>query len=382
VHIQLNPKTAGAHALLASIDFAKGAPEQGKADLQYEIAAHPGTISNHVALGTQLEKEQKWDEAKKAFEDAHAINPDAPMICAELAFLYLEHGGDINAGIALAETARKRLPGSPLTADALGWAYYIRRVSRTGHRQLEGGRVTKSRKPRFPISSGQGLRPGRTTRIREACLSCRPFTRPVISLRCSRQSGSGGSGERITRPVTLASRQAYALGMICVGLLLFPFKLYALTVWSDTNNSYLVAVPAMSVFVIWMGRRRIFECAGSSPFLGAVPFLFGVLPSSLTRARIVPASPDWRLPVSVMSVLLTWLGAFLTCFGIHATRRAAAALSLTLMMIPAPRTVMSRLILEMQHGSAAMSAFLFRLINVPALRDGNQFAPGAQHRDQ
>jgi Tfp pilus assembly protein PilF len=46
------------------------------------------------------------------------------MICAELAFLYLEHGGDINAGIALAETARKRLPDSPLTADALGWAYY------------------------------------------------------------------------------------------------------------------------------------------------------------------------------------------------------------------------------------------------------------------
>ena len=46
------------------------------------------------------------------------------MVSAELAFLYLEHGGDVNRAVALAQVARQKMPDSPITADALGWAYY------------------------------------------------------------------------------------------------------------------------------------------------------------------------------------------------------------------------------------------------------------------
>ena len=42
----------------------------------------------------------------------------------ELAFLYLEHGGDVNVALTLAQTAKQQLPHSPVTTDALGWAYY------------------------------------------------------------------------------------------------------------------------------------------------------------------------------------------------------------------------------------------------------------------
>jgi Flp pilus assembly protein TadD len=46
------------------------------------------------------------------------------VVAAELAFLYLEHGGDVNAAVSLAQIARQKMPDSPVTADALGWAYY------------------------------------------------------------------------------------------------------------------------------------------------------------------------------------------------------------------------------------------------------------------
>jgi tetratricopeptide (TPR) repeat protein len=36
----------------------------------------------------------------------------------------LEHGGDVNVALSLAQTARKGLPDLPNTADTLGWAYY------------------------------------------------------------------------------------------------------------------------------------------------------------------------------------------------------------------------------------------------------------------
>jgi len=46
------------------------------------------------------------------------------MVADELAFLYLEHGGDVNVALGLAQQAKQRSPNSPVTADALGWAYY------------------------------------------------------------------------------------------------------------------------------------------------------------------------------------------------------------------------------------------------------------------
>jgi hypothetical protein len=36
------------------------------------------------------------------------------------AFLYLEHGGDVNAELSLAQSAKRKMPDSLVTADALG----------------------------------------------------------------------------------------------------------------------------------------------------------------------------------------------------------------------------------------------------------------------
>jgi len=46
------------------------------------------------------------------------------MVADELAFLYLEHGGNVNAAVSLAQVAKQKMPDSAITADALGWAYY------------------------------------------------------------------------------------------------------------------------------------------------------------------------------------------------------------------------------------------------------------------
>jgi predicted Zn-dependent protease len=45
-------------------------------------------------------------------------------VAAQLAFVYIEHGGDINAALSLALAARQKLPESAEVLDTLGWAYY------------------------------------------------------------------------------------------------------------------------------------------------------------------------------------------------------------------------------------------------------------------
>jgi len=41
-----------------------------------------------------------------------------------LAYLLLEHGGDPNLALSLAQTGRKGLSNLPNSADTLAWAYY------------------------------------------------------------------------------------------------------------------------------------------------------------------------------------------------------------------------------------------------------------------
>jgi tetratricopeptide (TPR) repeat protein len=122
--LSLAPTTPDAYTLLANIDLARGHTEKAEADLRHAITAQPRTVANYVALGVQFEKQNRWDEAKKLFEKAHEIAPASPTLAAELAFLYLEHGGDVNLAVSLAQMARQKLPDSPMTSDALGWAYF------------------------------------------------------------------------------------------------------------------------------------------------------------------------------------------------------------------------------------------------------------------
>jgi tetratricopeptide (TPR) repeat protein len=122
--LKLDPQIPDAYTLLANIALARGSAEEAKSLLRTAIASSPRKLLNYMTLVTQYEKEGNWEEAKRLCEKAHEIDTTSPLVAAELAFLYLEHGGDVNTAVSLAQIAKQKLPDSPITADALGWAYY------------------------------------------------------------------------------------------------------------------------------------------------------------------------------------------------------------------------------------------------------------------
>ncbi len=89
--------------------------------LQLPIEANPYNLSNYLALEAQYEREGNWEEAKKLCEKAHEIDPESAIAAGELAFLYLDHGGDVNVAFSLAQKVKQKMPRSPLAADTL-WA--------------------------------------------------------------------------------------------------------------------------------------------------------------------------------------------------------------------------------------------------------------------
>jgi tetratricopeptide (TPR) repeat protein len=122
--IALDRQRSDGYSLLADIHTAQGSVENAKADLQAAIDRNPREVANYLALDTLYEKEGNWERAKKVCEKAHEVLPDSPLVANNLAYLYLEHGGDFNVALSLAQMAMQKMPNSPKTADTLGWAYY------------------------------------------------------------------------------------------------------------------------------------------------------------------------------------------------------------------------------------------------------------------
>jgi tetratricopeptide (TPR) repeat protein len=122
--IALDPTGWEAYGLLAQIHTAQGSVEQARADLRSEIDRNPRGVKSYVDLERLYEKQGNWGEAKKLVERAHQIDPADPLVANNLAYLYLEHGGDVNFAVSLARDARQKVPDSPFAADTLGWAYY------------------------------------------------------------------------------------------------------------------------------------------------------------------------------------------------------------------------------------------------------------------
>ena len=122
--IALEPQHGQTYSMLAGIHEAQGAMDKAKADLQEGISRAPNGVGNYLSLEDIYEKESNWQEAIKLCEKAHQIDPNNPVAANNLAFLYLEHGGDPSVALTLAQMAKQKLPGLPTVSDTLGWAYY------------------------------------------------------------------------------------------------------------------------------------------------------------------------------------------------------------------------------------------------------------------
>jgi tetratricopeptide (TPR) repeat protein len=81
-----------------------------------------------MLLGIIYERVGKIEEATDHYRKALDINPKFAPAANNLAWIYSEHGGNIDVALSLAETASEVLPEDPSVADTLGWIYYKKKA--------------------------------------------------------------------------------------------------------------------------------------------------------------------------------------------------------------------------------------------------------------
>ena len=86
-----------------------------------QLEMHPVAALTMVGLIYQMEN--RTSDAQRTFEQVLAIDPKSSVAANNLAWIYAEHGGNLDVALQLAQTAQSGLPDSGQTADTLGWIY-------------------------------------------------------------------------------------------------------------------------------------------------------------------------------------------------------------------------------------------------------------------
>ena len=122
--VELAPTNSAAISALAAVQANHGETDAAIATYKRAIPLAPTNAQLVVALGSLYEAKGDWQQAQTIYKQALSIQGDNPVAANNLAYLMLEHGGDPNVALSLAQTARRGMNDSPNSADTLAWAYF------------------------------------------------------------------------------------------------------------------------------------------------------------------------------------------------------------------------------------------------------------------
>ena len=122
--VDLNPNNVDASLLQAQLQVQRGALDKAVADYQQAMQKNPRDVRPQLALGNLEENRGNWQRAQTLYQQVLQIKPEDPAVANNLAFLLIEHGGNKDLALSLAQTAWRGLPNVGNTADTLGWAFY------------------------------------------------------------------------------------------------------------------------------------------------------------------------------------------------------------------------------------------------------------------
>jgi exosortase len=151
---------------------------------------------------------------------------------------------------------------------------------------------------------------------------------------------------------------------------------FALALLDDRYTHLLLIAPlsAALIFREWPPLRTV---AVLDPRAGTA--LLAVAASIAITTLFCPLAipPDLLLSIEVCTLVLSWIGAFVLCFGWSIARSLSFPLGFLFGLVPLPESWMDTVVALLQQGSAWSAHGLFALLNVPVAQDGVRLAiPG------
>ena len=122
--LSIDPKLTSAALGLGDTYLMNKQPDLAKQ--QYQKASQLESARSYAMarLGQIYEAAGDYENARLSYERAVAADPDNILAKNNLAWVYVEHGGNLDMALRLAEEAKEKAPEDPTITDTLGWIYF------------------------------------------------------------------------------------------------------------------------------------------------------------------------------------------------------------------------------------------------------------------
>jgi len=149
-----------------------------------------------------------------------------------------------------------------------------------------------------------------------------------------------------------------------------PLCQTAILSWQNDDYTHILLILPISIVLILLQRRSLqrllkWNVRGGSSLLAAALVII-----CITALTVSYLPEDVRLSIRMASLVLSWVGAFLLCFGSRAFRSALFPLLFMFGLVPLPTSVVNYIIAMLQQGSVWSAYVLFAACGVPVSVNG------------
>jgi tetratricopeptide (TPR) repeat protein len=127
--IGLDSNYVGAYGALAELYLSQQKLDEARVEYEAVAARSPKSVAALTMVGILLQARGDFEGARDRFEHVLRIDPEAAVAANNLAWIYVQHGGNLDVAMHLAQTAHKKLPGVAEVGDTLGFIYYKKNLA-------------------------------------------------------------------------------------------------------------------------------------------------------------------------------------------------------------------------------------------------------------
>ena len=137
---------------------------------------------------------------------------------------------------------------------------------------------------------------------------------------------------------------------------------------SNDGYTHTLLILPLSLALMFYEREPVSSKLAASKWLGYGLLLGAVLLRFMSGLHTIGLT-EIGLSLSMLGLVLWWVGTVVVCFGSAVFRSLLFPLCLLILMVPLPERAVDTVREALQHQSAAATAFLFRTAGVPVARE-------------
>jgi exosortase len=146
------------------------------------------------------------------------------------------------------------------------------------------------------------------------------------------------------------------------------FSTFALALRADEYTHLLLIVP-ISASLIFSERAALKPAFEPAVGFGSALLVTAILIGGLSR-WMAGLTLDIQRSVSMLAVVIWWIGSFVFCFGSRIARLFLFPLCFLFWLVPIPTLALDKIVAIWQQGSAISASLLFSAVGIPVAQDG------------